>query len=199
MYVFVFVYICMCMFVCVCVYVCVYICISVCMYVYICVYIYVYLCVCMYIYVCVYIYIYIKIWIPQLKNCFRQKYISYSGQIFNKITLLEHVIWRHMQQCKTSDDILLYLLLRFSFFWQLHFNFKHLTLNICYTLWPELIAYEHAIWRYLQRWEKLSNDILLYLFEFFFFKWYLDWSTLLPIFHCLKFRAKCGCLFMWLI
>ena len=199
MYVFVFVYICMCMFVCVCVYVCVYICISVCMYVYICVYIYVYLCVCMYIYVCVYIYIYIKIWIPQLKNCFRQKYISYSGQIFNKITLLEHVIWRHMQQCKTSDDILLYLLLRFSFFWQLHFNFKHLTLNICYTLWPELIVYEHAICRYLQWWEKLSNDILLYLFEFFFFKWYLDWSTLLPIFHCLKFRAKCGCLFMWLI
>ena len=70
-------------------------------------------------------------------------------------------------------------------------------------LWKSLSTIIYIVFHcrntFFFHWEKLSNDILLYLFEFFFFKWYLDWSTLLPIFHCLKFRAKCGCLFMWLI
>ena len=127
--------------------------------VYVCVFVYVclYLCVCICIYIYIYIYIYThthihihineKLKIEKLTNCFRWKYlgISYIGQILNQNTLQEYIIWRHLQHWKTSVDILLYLLFRFSFFWHLHFNLKHLNLNICYILWPELIVWPKCL------------------------------------------------------
>ena len=76
---------------------------------------------------------------------------------------------------KTSDDILLYLLFSFSLTWHLYFNLKHLTLNICYIFWPELIVGRKCssvyfftyIWACLLEtsttMRKTSDDILLYL------------------------------------
>ena len=128
---------------CVFVYVCLSLCVCICIYICICMYIYIYaLYVYMYIYIYIYIYIYMYIYlnlnptIEKLTSCFRWKYlgISYSGQVLNQNTLQEYIIWRHLQQWKASDDILLYLLFRFSFFSHLHFNLKHLNLNICYIL-----------------------------------------------------------------
>ena len=90
-------------------------CVCICMYMYVhvcvCVYVfvYVYLCVCVYIYIYIYIYIYLNLnprTAEKLTNCFRQKYLFHI--VVNPLTRIlyrEHVIWRHLQQCKTSDDI----------------------------------------------------------------------------------------------
>ena len=112
---------------------------------------------------------------------------------------------------KTSYDILLYLLFRFSFTWHLYFNLKHLIVNICYILWPELIAWPKclSVWFFTNIWachletstamKQTSNKILLYLLNpSFSYDIILIEAPFPPIFHCLMFRAKCRCLFMWL-